>query len=205
MNRIVFIPCLICLAAGAALAQDAQIIGFVKDPAGAVVPHAAVTIINQGTAARRTAETNESGLYTVPLLPAGMYRMTFEAKGFKTYQQDDIKLDTAANARVDATLEVGGVEQSVTIKGDAGALINREDASVSSVADRQFLESAPLNGRTLQSLFTLVPGVEMVPPSRASNGQFSVNGQRTDNSHGDIAQQRQGADYRRLGGSQRTV
>lgn len=76
--------CLI-LVAFAAFAQsdNANISGVISDPSGSVVPNAKITIRNQGTGLSRTANSNDSGNYSIPTIPPGMYNMTVEAAGFK--------------------------------------------------------------------------------------------------------------------------
>jgi hypothetical protein len=175
---------LLILAATSALrAQTAQISGFVKDAQEAGVPHAQVVIQNLDTDAKRTALTAEGGLYTIPFLAPGSYRLTVTAEGFQTMVREGIRLEVNQNARLDLTLVLGSVQESISVSGDA-PLINTADASVSTVVDRQFVENVPLNGRSFQSLITLTPGIVTVPVlSTGGQGEFSVNGQRTEGNY----------------------
>ena len=80
----------------------------------------------------------------------------------------------------DAQLTVGGARQEVTV--DSGSqLLNLTDGSVSTVIDRQFVENIPLNGRSIQDLISLTPGV--VAPMNGYEGEFTVNGQRTESNN----------------------
>jgi hypothetical protein len=103
-----------------------------------------------------------------------------EAAGFEKKVIDDITLEVAGKVTMNVTLAVGGMSQTVTVNG-SGLNINTTDASVSTVIDRQFVENIPLNGRSFQSLLTMVPGVSIVPSQGAGiGGEVSVNGQRTE-------------------------
>ena len=157
-------------------AQTAQLSGYVKDRTGAVIAKAAVTITNEGTGVTRAAESNESGVYVLALLQPGVYRVLVEAPGFQHLSQSGITLEVGQNARLDFRLEVGQVQDTVTVTGHV-PLISSQDGSLGTVVDRAFVERLPLNGRTFQSLLTLTPGV-LLSPAAGIPGQFSVNGQR---------------------------
>lgn len=93
---------------------------------------------------------------------AGIYRLTVEAQGFEKKVTEDIKLEVAGKVTRDVVLSVGNTNQSVTVDG-SGVNINTVDANVSAVVDRQFVENMPLNGRSFQSLMTMVPGFRWFP------------------------------------------
>jgi hypothetical protein len=170
------------LAACSLYAQNAQIAGFVRDPSGSVILNASLTVTNGDTGAERKGRTNDSGLYAIPLLQPGNYRMLVEASGFQTQRRDGIVLEVAQNARIDFSMEVGATQQAVTVHADASA-INSTDGSVSTVVDRQFVENVPLNGRSFQTLFQLTPGVVITPANSNNPNQFSVNGQRPNSNY----------------------
>jgi hypothetical protein len=163
-------PCLV-------FSQTAELSGLVKDPAGAVVPNASIEMRNQDTGIRQRAETNSNGLYALPGLKPGSYLATVQATGFKTLTRDGIVLEVAQRARLDLTLELGSVEERVTVNADV-ALLNSADGSVSTVVESQFIENIPLNGRSFQTLFQLTPGTVTTQTTFGEQGQFSVNGQR---------------------------
>lgn len=160
-------------------AQTAQITGFVRDPSGSVIPRATLTITKEDTAAKRATRTNESGLYTVPLLPPGRYAAMAEAVGFEPQRVAGIALDVAQEARLDFVLQIAGTRQTVTVEGTA-TLINEISPAVSTVVNRSFVENLPLNGRSFHTLFEMTPGVVLTKTSFGSPGQLSVNGQRPD-------------------------
>jgi len=179
--KLRLIPSSILLFLGAlpALAQDAQLSGRVTDPSGSLITNAKIEVRNRATSASRSTTTNADGLYILPFLNSGLYTLSASAAGFKSYEQSDVKLDVAQKATIDVTLQVGGITEKVTVEG-GGVLVNSDDASVSTVVDRQFVENIPMNGRSFQSLIQIAPGVVLTKATSAGAGQFSVNGQRSD-------------------------
>jgi hypothetical protein len=168
------------LFGGTVMAQQAQLSGFVRDPSGALVAHATVTIRSVSTNAERSSKTDDSGSYAFPSLAAGIYQVTAEASGFEKKVIENVAIEVAAKAALNIDLTVGATTETVTVSGGQ-LLVNTTDASVSTVVNRQFVENLPLNGRSFQSLLTLVPGVSMVPSQGAGvGGELSVNGERTE-------------------------
>ena len=98
------------------LAQSlGTITGAVKDSTGAVVPGATVTVVNKGTNATRTTSSNEVGLYDFPALPPGLYTVMMELQGFKKFQRENVSLLLGQTITVNASLEVGGMAENVTV------------------------------------------------------------------------------------------
>jgi hypothetical protein len=161
--------------------QTAQVSGLVSDPAKAVIPGASVEIVNQQTQEILHAKTNAAGLYNAPAVKPGRYIVTISAPGFETEKVQNLVIEVAARLSLDYVLHPGAVSQTVSVDG-SGISINTTDATVSTVIDRQFVENMPLNGRSFQSLLTLVPGVSVVPSAfgQGSSGEIVVNGQRTE-------------------------
>jgi hypothetical protein len=97
--RVVIVAMILALIASFAFAQSdlGSISGFVKDPSGGVVPKANVTVRNESTGVERRTTTNEAGVYTVTNIPAGLYRVTAEAAGFKKFESSGNKLDPSAS------------------------------------------------------------------------------------------------------------
>ncbi len=185
--RLVLIP-LCCLFqfivfSSLAHAQAANLAGLVADTTGAVVRGADITFTNERTNTSYHAKTNASGIYSLPFIQPGQYRLTAEASGFKRYERTGITVEVAQNLDIDVKLEVGGSSESVSVDG-SGISMNTTDATVSTVVDHQFVENIPLNGRSFQSLMTAVPGVIAVPSNGvAQSGEFTVNGQRTESNY----------------------
>ncbi len=165
----------------------AQLAGIVTDSTGAVIPQADVRIVNRDTGAVREAKTNNDGQYLAPGLLPGNYRVTAQAKGFQALVTDRVTLTVAQNAQLLIRLRAGGGVE--TVVADASALsINTTNGSVSTVVSSNFVQNVPLNGRSFQDLISLTPGVVTATPQTDSsnpgtNGDFSVNGQRTESNY----------------------
>jgi hypothetical protein len=170
----------VCLAlASLALhAQPAaQISGQVRDPSGAVVTGARITVMHAGSGLRRTAESGLDGSYAVSSLPEGEYKITARKTGFRTVAQLGVQLESRDAARLDFDLQIGGMQEFITIEG-GNSSINIEDASAGVRVDDETARRLPVNGRTPQGLISLAPGVLSTPATLGEAGQFSVNGQR---------------------------
>jgi Carboxypeptidase regulatory-like domain/TonB-dependent Receptor Plug Domain len=162
----------------AAQSPTGTISGIVTDPTGATVAGADVLVVNDATRAQFSGKTNDEGIYVVPNLPPGNYRVQVSKIGFKTIIKPDIVVNVQDALAINFALPLGAVSEIVTIQGGA-PLVNTESASVSTVVDRQFVENLPLNGRSFNTLLQLTPGVVIAPSAFNSPGQFSVAGQRS--------------------------
>jgi hypothetical protein len=171
---------------GIAQSTSATISGGVTDPSGKLVVDADVEIANDATGVLYPAKTNSSGMYLVPILPPGHYHVQVSKPGFKTIIKADVVLNVQSALALNFTLPIGATSESVTV-GSSSAGINTTDGTVSTVVDRDFVENMPLNGRSLQSLISLAPGVVQTPipdgTSSGNSGEFSVNGQRTESNY----------------------
>ena len=176
---IVVVVVFVLLAASSLFAQspNGSITGLVLDPSNRVISGAEILVINDVTGIKYASKTNDGGIYVVPNLPPGPYRLQVSKPGFKTLIKPDIVLNLQDNLSINFTLPVGAVIEAMTVQGGA-PLVNTEDGTVSTVVDRQFAENLPMNGRSFQSLIELTPGVVVTTSNGADAGQFSVNGQR---------------------------
>ena len=185
-RRVIYVVLMAVLAAVFAFGQSdfGSISGFVKDPSGATVPNAKVTVKNQ-SGLERQATTNESGYYIVPSLPPGMYAVSVEASGFKKFESGANKLDPSATLAVDAQLAVGAATETVEVTATAQTL-QTESASVQRNVTRQQIDSLELNGRNPIFMANLVPGTRggnLAGLSFAfSQGPSNINGARTQDS-----------------------
>jgi hypothetical protein len=175
--------CFVCFV-GYSQASTATLSGTVQDEQGAVVPGASVTIVNTGTGARRTATTNNDGYFTFPFLSATTYNITIEHQGFTPVAISDLVLNVGDKKGIQIQLKVGAVNAPTVNVSAEDVVETRTDGSVGTVINRQQIENMPLNGRSLQSLIQLTPGVVLTSDqsgasSASGGGQFSVNGQRT--------------------------
>jgi len=184
---MLFAAVLMMALAGFAQAPTAQVTGRVSDSSGAVVPGSAVEINNIDTGVNWPATANNDGYYTVPLLPPGNYRITVRVQGFKEAARN-VRLEVNQVARVDFTLEVGGVNETVEVTG-APPVLESSTASIGQTVQAESITRMPLNGRNYLSLAKLSMGVG--EPSgvgqsgqagdRAKNGgSFVANGVRSD-------------------------
>src|SRR6202050_697828 len=168
-----------CFCASVAFCQNAELSGLIQDPSHSGVSGAEVTIRNEQTGGRRNTTSNASGFYSLPALGPGLYRLSIRAIGFETIVREGIKLEVGDTARIDFSLRIGDSRTVVTVHDDP-PLINSEDASVGTVIDRDTIDQMPLNGRGIQALIELSPGVVAIPVSGGDRGQFAINGQRND-------------------------
>jgi hypothetical protein len=156
---------------------NGNINGLVSDPTNAAVAAADIVAVNDVTGIQYTAKTNNEGIYVLPNLPPGPYRVQVSKIGFKTLIKPDITLNVQDSLSINFTLLVGAFHEIVTVQGGA-PLVNTENAAVSTVVDRQFADNLPMNGRSFQSLIELTPGVVLTTSNASDGGQFSINGQR---------------------------
>ncbi len=161
----------------AAQSGTATLSGTVEDENGAVIPGAAITVLNPSTALQRQATTNDQGSFTVTLLQPGTYSVTVRRDGFAPIEVKNVVLNVGDQKALRIELKAGDVNAEVQITGEA-PLIN-ESPAIATTIDKQFVGNLPLNGRSFQSLILLTPGVVVTPAGGQPNsGQFSVNGQR---------------------------
>ena len=154
------LPC----SAGTLGAQisHATLTGSVTDGTGAMVPGTTVEARNKNTQLVRTATTDSSGEYVIPDLPPAHYTLTFRSAGFKAFIVTDMELLVAQRAQINAKLEIGQVDQSLTVDAVA-PMLDTASASVGQVVNTQSVEHMPLNGRSFWQLTSLVPGATYNP------------------------------------------
>ena len=171
----------------AAQAVTGTILGVITDSTGAVMPGATVTLTNTGTGLVRAVTTDANGEYTAPSLPTGKYTVKAELSGFKTVTVPDVALGVDQHFRLNLKLEVGAVEESVTVTG-ASPLIQTSTSELGTTVSEEQIKTLPLNGRNFVNLTRTVPGVVRGVPGANIDGagslawrasaSFSANGQR---------------------------
>jgi hypothetical protein len=143
---------------GEAQVTTGTIVGSVKDPQGGAVPGATVTIteVNKGTVSQYA--TDPEGAFVAPFLIPGTYEIAVELSGFRKYVHRGVVLQVNQRARVDATLEVGGLAEATEVIGLA-PLTRTDSAELGEVIEERAVRELPLNGRNFATLVYLVPGV----------------------------------------------
>ncbi|MBZ5551448.1 MAG: carboxypeptidase regulatory-like domain-containing protein [Acidobacteriia bacterium] len=192
---LTFFLCLgMILCASPSVSQDVtgSIVGTVLDSSGAVVPGAKVTFTNTDrNAVMRTIETDSEGNFSAPLLPIGRYSLTVEAQGFKKSTQKNIELNVNDKLTVTLNLEIGDVQQEVTVEANPAQVDLQSTTSQTLITGSQVRELS-LNARNYEQLVSLMPGVVYTgtsdqiyigvsnPLSGVSNAvNFAINGGRT--------------------------
>ena len=169
------------LSTSAALAQavSGTILGTVTDSSGAFVANAPVTIVLTGQGTVHNAVTNESGNYTEPDLPPGVYTVTVAAPGFKKELRENITLETNTTSRVDVTLAPGSTSEEITVT-TAPPQLQTDRADISTTIGQRQIADLPLSsGNNFQSLLNTVPGMSPVVFNNSqffnANNDLSVN------------------------------
>jgi hypothetical protein len=186
LRTILLCLCLAIGCAGIGWSQtvNATLLGTVTDSSGAVVPSAKITITETQTGIAHNTQTNESGNYSVPNLPPGVYAVTVEANGFKKETRKEINLLVDTNTRVDVQLQPGSVTEAIEVVANA-AVLQTDSASTTQKIERTVLANVPLvsSNRNFQSLLNLAPGVAPVTEQHSqffnasTSLQTEVNGQ----------------------------
>jgi hypothetical protein len=186
------------LISSACFAQGGgKITGIVKDPSGAVIPGATVSLTNTATGARRSTTTDDQGAYSFPALPVGQYDLEARATGFLFQQRTGLVIDVNSALQVDVNLPLAGQTQTVTVTAEGGAVhVEKADTELGLTIQSQQITEVPLNGRSYTDLLANQAGVTPVTTSATSStssggafgavavsgsldpGLFSINGQR---------------------------
>src|SRR5947208_1324721 len=145
-----------------AQANFGRILGSVKDPTGAVLPGASISIIDTQRGLARTVTTDEAGLYNAPTLIPGTYTVRVEFPGFKTLARENVVLEVGQEIRVDLTIEPGAQSETVTVN-EAIPLVDATGSTLGGTLSNADINDMPLNGRNYQNLLNLRPGVVIQP------------------------------------------
>src|SRR5712691_154810 len=132
----------------------ASVTGRVVDEQGAVMTGAQIRMIGVETGSVSNAITNSDGIYTIPSLPIGAYKLESTVPGFQTYVQSGILLRVGDHVQIDVHMKVGAVAERVEVQANAG-LVQTQQNSISQVVDQQRIVELPLNGRDPTQLITI--------------------------------------------------
>jgi hypothetical protein len=191
MRKTFLLVVLLISAAVIGLAQvdTGSLVGTVKDASGAVLPGVTVTATNVDTGVATIAKTELNGDYVITPLHIGRYSVSVVATGFRREIRKDIVLDVQQTIKLDFTLQVGSISETMEVSG-APPLLETESASLGDVVTAETVEELPLNGRRYTDLAELTTGVSKViegpvnggstPTNGNAGGSFAVNGTRGD-------------------------
>ncbi|MCU0247076.1 MAG: TonB-dependent receptor, partial [Bryobacter sp.] len=150
------------------------ITGTIVDQQGAGVPRVEVVAKNLGTTLTFRGVSSEDGTYVIPNVPIGQYELTATAPGFKQVRRTGITVEVSQRLRLDLTLEVGQVSESVNVTAEI-ARVQTEDSALGTVVEKKRIEELPLNGRHVFNLVKMVAGV--TPRSNTTDGFAEVSNQ----------------------------
>jgi Carboxypeptidase regulatory-like domain len=171
-----------------------SISGTVKDPSGAAIANASVTLINSATGVRQSGTTDGRGSYTFPVLPVGDYVLEVNQPGFKPYRRNGIVLDTSSALLLDVVLQVGPWIDVITVS-DAAVHLETSSSQMGEVINSDQMTAVPLDGRSYTDLLSIQAGVApatsitsstvqdvgasaLSPSGDLNPGTISIHGQR---------------------------
>jgi hypothetical protein len=163
-------------AFGQSQAINGTIEGTVRDVSGAVLPGVTVTVLNTDTGTQRVVVTNEAGIYRAPLLPLGLFKVTFTLTGFQGYARDAVRLNAGSDLVLDATLKVG-LTETVTVNADPpevdlGKIDTGRNITEMEVKNLPNVSRNPYNFALLEAGVTGFENEEYGVPRFAVNGQM---------------------------------
>src|SRR5262245_27521317 len=181
LTALALVSCLAAALSSFAGTQTdtASLRGSVTDASGALVPDAAVRLIEVDRGSQVSTVSSGGGTYTFASVRPGRYQLEVEKGGFKLIQLTDITINVLDSLERNVRLEIGPVVDAVRVEATS-ANVNTTNGAVSTVIDRHFIDNLSLNGRSVQTLIMMTPGVVVTPTAFDDQGQFSVNGQRAD-------------------------
>jgi outer membrane receptor protein involved in Fe transport len=160
---------------------DTAILGTIADASGGLIVDASVTVTQSTTGIARSVKTNSAGNYEVRYLIPGSYSIEVQAPGFLTERRPAVDLQIGQQAKVDFSLQVGTVQQTVEVHSTQ-PLLQTENASLAGVVGQERIENLPLNGRKFDDLALLTPGVRVGDPdlhtSSTTGSTIAGNGGR---------------------------
>jgi hypothetical protein len=173
MSIVLAVLATVTLPAAFAQAIYGTLAGRVLDPSRAPVPDAAVTVVDVATNARLATSTDADGAFRFTRVTPGQYRLAIEKPGFRQHLRDSVAVAVNEQVLVDAVLEIGSVEERVTVD-ERSPLVQAKSAEVSGLVDQKRVRELPLNGGNFQRLALLAPGA-----SGGGNNNPAFSGSRT--------------------------
>jgi len=156
--------------------DTATMSGRITDSSGAVIAGASITVVETTTNFESHSITNAEGVFRVPSLHPGPYRLQVKAQGFKTYDRAGLELRVGDNLSLDISMEVGGLSETVSVSGEAPQL-QTETSTEGMVAEGVYLEGLPLYQRNVKATFYLMPNVDIAGFGYSGNLQgYHIDG-----------------------------
>jgi hypothetical protein len=184
LTCLLLVSLLVFLTPAVAQEVTAAITGTVVDPSGAAIPNATVTATDTERGVTWPTHTNEAGVYNLPRVPIGHYTLKIEAQGFQTAVRPAFTLVLNQTARIDVSMVVGRVGETVEVTG-AAPILQTETTEVGTLIDNSVVTSMPLASRNYLQLTLLAPGATNVnpdgmrqPQSMLDSGRPYINGNR---------------------------
>jgi Carboxypeptidase regulatory-like domain len=170
-------------AVAAWAAITGSISGVITDPSGALTPGVTVVVTSQSTGAKHTTVTDSKGFYSVPALDVDSYDVSASQQGFRDFLEQGVKVDANSAVRVDISLQVGAVNNVVTVQSNA-LQVETENTQMGEVITGETIAALPLNGRSFIDLLALQPGVSPYQSTGLTKGaglsETGVSGDLTD-------------------------
>lgn len=183
LHRLASVVCLALFATTLTFAQTAKgtIQGTVRDPNGAAVVGATVEATSDATSEKRTATTNDDGVYTLTNLEAGTYTVSVSSTGFAPATVKEVRVSVSFTLTQDIQVAAAGANEVVTVaSGDSQTTVNSTDQQLSTLISNEKIIDLPLLSRDPNSLLLLAPGTVA---STSRLGGITVNGQRERNNN----------------------
>jgi hypothetical protein len=173
----------LCLLGSLALhaqVDRATLSGTVSDASGAVISGARILVESPQTGLRRQADSNAEGVYTIPLLPVGVYDLTFQKEGFSSQKLEQVQVFVGQAREVNVTLAVAGTASEIQVTAEAPA-VSQTNAEVGIVVSQSQVGSLPLNGRNWSALLALAPGATNT--GEGTQNTIRINGRSRDDNN----------------------
>jgi hypothetical protein len=145
-------------SAHAGQSTEASVIGTVTDESQGVMPGVTVTATSPALQGSRDAVTDEEGRYRITPLPIGTYTLVFELAGFRTLRREEVRLTAGLTARIDVSLSVGGLEETVTVSG-ASPVVDVTSTANTTTLTRETLDLIPTARTGYNAIMAQAPGV----------------------------------------------
>jgi Carboxypeptidase regulatory-like domain len=160
-----------------AQSTEAAISGIVTDAHGAVIPNVEVTAVQTDTGVKTAVRTNETGFYSISPLPIGSYSLSAGANGFRRFTEQGIVLTTGQAFEVNIRLEVGAVNETVTVSA-TGTLLETRTSDASQLIESKTIEDMPLGDRRAMNIIEITGAAVFGGYDAGSKPNFSLAGGR---------------------------